>query len=233
MTDADIRVPYAEATAAEVALIKKYAPYTMTGAKRQWILLKAVQFIDRLAIPGDIVECGVWRGGNMMMVKDARRESPLQRRVWLYDTFSGMSEPTILDVSFKGKDARSQYMKAKREEYTDWCYAPLEDVQCSFASFGLLEADLRFVKGKVEETLTVPEHLPDEIALLRLDTDFYESTMAELKILYPLLAPGGVLIIDDYGTWKGAKTAVDEYFADKLPFLCPVDKDCRLVIKHG
>lgn len=195
--------------------------------------MKAVQFIDRHAIPGDIVECGVWRGGNMMMVKDARRESPINRRVWLYDTFAGMSEPTELDVKFSGSDARSKFTKAKREDYTDWCYASLEDVQNSFASFSLLEEDLRFVKGKVEDTLAVPEQVPDEIALLRLDTDFYESTLAELQILYPRLAPGGVLIVDDYGTWKGAKAAVDEYFADKQPLLCPIDRDCRLVIKHA
>jgi hypothetical protein len=74
--------------------------------------------------------------------------------------------------------------------------------------------------------------LPTSIAILRLDTDWYESTKIELEILYPLLQPGGILIIDDYGYWSGSRKAVDEYFEGKTPFMFQVDSDCRMIVKE-
>jgi hypothetical protein len=87
-----------------------------------------------------------------------------------------------------------------------------------------------FRQGMVEDTLK-NEPLPERIAILRLDTDFYESTKIELELLYPRLAPGGVLIVDDYGLWQGSKKAVDEYFGDKPPLLMPIDYTARYAIK--
>ncbi len=221
---------FPEATAEEAALIEKFRPYTMTGEHRQWTLLKAVDYLDRRSIPGDIVECGVWRGGNMMMVKAARGASPIHRRQFLYDTFAGMTEPTDDDIGADGRQPRLIHRKSQSDGHNEWAYASLEEVTGNFRRFGLLDDDVILTKGPVEETLRRPD-LPDEIALLRLDTDWYESTKVELEILYPRLAPGGVLIIDDFGTWLGARKAVEEYFEQQGPFLFAVDRGCRMAIK--
>ena len=90
---------------------------------------------------------------------------------------------------------------------------------------------IRLIKGPVEKTLLNNENLPDKISLLRLDTDFYESTKIELEILYPKVIKGGFLIIDDYGHWKGSRKAVDEYFKNSLPFIHFIDESCRLIVK--
>ena len=104
--------------------------------------------------------------------------------------------------------------------------------EIEFASHGLLGPDVRFIVGKVEDTLTVPANLPDKIASLRLDTDWHASTKIELAVLYPRLAAGGVLILDDYGFWTGARAAVDEYFANRPMLFVPIDKSCRVGIKR-
>jgi hypothetical protein len=98
-------------------------------------------------------------------------------------------------------------------------------------STGYPQNRVRFIKGRVEET--VPGEAPEQIALLRLDTDWYESTQHELEYLFPRLAPGGVLILDDYGHWAGARKAVDDYIAlHKLPLLlCRIDMSGRIAIK--
>lgn len=221
---------FPEATAEEATLIEKFRPYTMTGEHRQWTLLKAVDYLDRRAIPGDIVECGVWRGGNMMMVKAARGASPIHRRQFLYDTFAGMTEPTDDDIGADGRRPQLIYRKSQSDGHNEWAYASLDEVKENFRRFDLLDDDVILTKGPVEETLQRP-NLPDEIALLRLDTDWYESTKVELEVLYPRLAPGGILIIDDFGTWLGARKAVEEYFERQGPFLFVVDRACRMAVK--
>lgn len=167
----------------------------------------ALRLVDREKIPGDIVECGVWAGGNIIL---ARKLSP-HRVCWLYDTFAGMSEPEDIDVTTSGKKASDSY-NSKMQAGRKWAGVSVEQVRQNFEACGVLDdSRLRFVEGKVEDTLLVPKNLPDKIALLRLDTDWHASTKAELEILYPRLSPGGVLIVDDYGHWQGARKAVDDY----------------------
>ncbi len=222
---------YPESTSNEAALVAKCAPYTMTDEHRRWTLLKAVEYIDRNKIPGDIVECGVWRGGNVIMVKEYRSKSPIRRRLFLYDTFAGFTEPTEADVGTDGRVALPIYKARKKEDHNEWAYASLEEVKENFRRFNLLDDDVVFKKGVVEETLK-GDDLPQKIALLRLDTDWYESTKIELEVLYPRLATGGVLVLDDYGSWLGSKKAVDEYFANRpAPLLVPVNRVCRMAIK--
>jgi O-methyltransferase len=219
----DLKPPFPESTSAETALVEKFRDYTRTGRQRQWTLLKALEYVDANAIEGDIVECGVWRGGNMLMLKDAAAK--LKRKFWLYDTFEGMPPATDHDVDIYGSTGEQ-----KREADPKWCYASLEEVQSNFSKFGLMDSDLIFRQGFVESTLR-EDPLPEKIAVLRLDTDFYESTKMELEVLYPKLVVGGVLIIDDYGQWKGSKLATDEYFAGKAPFFVPVDHTARYAVK--
>jgi hypothetical protein len=185
-------------------------PFTMTSVERIVCLINAVSYIADNKIAGDIAECGVWRGGSMMTVAltlMARRDT--KRKLYLYDTFEGMSAPTEFDKSLDGVSAQSQMSEADGK----WCYASIEDVRQNILSTGYPEENIFLVKGKVEDT--IPNTLPDCLSLLRLDTDWYESTKHELNHLFPLLAPEGVLVIDDYGHWQGARRAVDEYFAEQ------------------
>ena len=141
------------------------------------------------------------------------------RRLWLYDTFAGMTEPGADDVSpWDGANATRLWKKNQTQDVNKWCYAPIEEVRENLASTGFAPERINFVKGDVIETLRTS--VPDKIAVLRLDTDWYESTRAELEVLFPRLATGGVILIDDYGAWKGCKKAVDEYLsAHNIPLL--------------
>jgi O-methyltransferase len=231
VTDITMRLPFPEATCDEQRIVDACAPYTMTSLERQWALLKAVQYIDRHAIPGDIVECGVWRGGSIMLAKMARADHGLARRYVLFDTFKGMTPPTNHDVSYKGERAAVPFAADEREDHNTWCYASLQEVERNLSSVGFAPGEVVLRQGPVEETLRDRGMLPDRIALLRLDTDWYESTRIELEVLYPRLVSGGVLIVDDYGHWEGSRRAVDEYFRSKVPLLVAVDYAGRVAIK--
>jgi hypothetical protein len=194
------------------------APFSLASIERLYAVYQAVRHILDREVPGDVVECGVWRGGSCMcaaMTLAARGAT--DRRLYLYDTFAGMTEPTVEDVSFTGEPARPTWERAQRADHNRWCYGSLDDVKANLARTSFPADRVVYVQGPIEET--VPLTMPDSIALLRLDTDWYSSTRHELEHLYPRLAPYGVLIVDDYGFWKGARKAVDEYFAEHTPIL--------------
>jgi len=175
---------------------------------------QAAKWVTQHHIPGDVVECGVFKGGSMLMLAKTIQaaEPKTARRFWLYDTFEGMSAPGERDVSVLGS-AHGSYQSALRKDGTsNWCRAELDSVQGLFAA-NAKGLDTVFVKGKVEDTLVNRDNVPDRISVLRLDTDFYESTKIELEVLYPLVSDGGVIIVDDYSFWHGARQAVDEYFS--------------------
>jgi hypothetical protein len=222
----------ADLSPADRETIAKVAPCTMTGIERRAALLNAVDHIVRYRIPGDIVECGVWRGGSMMLVAlTLLARGDTSRDLWLYDPFEGMSEPGEDDRSLSGESASAQLARSARDEPV-LARASLEDVRSNLASTGYPQDRIRFVQGKVEDT--IPMTVPAQISLLRLDTDWYESTRHELTHLYPRLVRHGVLIIDDYGHWRGARKAVDEYFAGRTEpvFLHRVDYTARLVVRQ-
>lgn len=213
------------------AIVARVAPYTMTSLERRASLLGAIDHVVRHRIPGDIVECGVWRGGSMMAIALAlMARGDTSRELYLFDTFEGMSEPTEHDRDPSGASAAERLATSAKDSPL-WAAASLEDVQANLWSTGYPREKLHFVRGKVEDT--IPGTLPERIALLRLDTDWYESTRHELQHLYPKLQRHGVLIIDDYGHWQGARRAVDEYFAASAEpvFLHRVDYTARLVVK--
>ena len=192
-------------------VIRKVRPYTMTSPERLYALIQAVRYVSGASIPGDIVECGVWRGGSMMAAALTLTEcNDSSRQLFLFDTFEGMSPPTEHDVAIDGQSATKLLdSHEKTESDAVWAYATLERVRDAMSSTGYSPDKVHFVQGKVEDT--IPGQAPQRIALLRLDTDWYESTRHELEHLFPRLVRGGVLIIDDYGHWKGARKAVDEY----------------------
>lgn len=195
----------------EKDILRACAPYTMTSGERLLGLVRAVQYLARHGIPGSVVECGVWKGGSSMASALALQAyEGAHRQLHLFDTFTGMTAPTDADVAFDGSPAEPVYRESLTPDGgSTWCQAALDEVRRNMLSTGYPEANIRLVPGPVESTL--PAHAPETIALLRLDTDWYESTRHELEHLYPRLVPGGVLIIDDYGHWEGARRAVDEY----------------------
>lgn len=208
--------------------------FTMTTPERVAALCAAVNHLVRNNIQGDFVECGVWKGGSTMAAIDTLlKAQDKSREIYLYDTFEGMSEPTEHDKTFTGLTADEMLGPGNKQvAASNWCYSAMEEVEKNINSLNYPASQIHYIKGKVEDT--IPQTVPQKIALLRLDTDWYESTSHELKHLYPLLVPGGIIIIDDYGHWKGARKAVDEYItSQKLSlFLHRIDYSGRMAIKH-
>ena len=211
----------------DIALHKRVAPFTMTSPERIVAVAEACRYIARRKIPGDVVECGVWRGGSSMAAALTLLESGDVRDLYLFDTFAGMTEPTPEDRVHSGESAASVLDRSERYR----CVADEADVAANMATTSYPADRVHLIKGDV--AATIPASAPVTIAVLRLDTDFYESTRHELTHLYPRLSSGGVLIIDDYGHWQGARQAVDEFFGSlpQAPLLARIDYTGRLAIK--
>ena len=192
-------------------------------------MIKSLHYINQNKLEGDIVECGIWRGGNLFLAKKIQDlyYKNIKRTFYGYDTFEGMPEPSVYDGEKVVQIYKNFLKKGER-----WTEASLDDVENSIKKLFLSLDDFNLVKGKVEDTLINKKNLPSKISLLRLDTDFYESTKVELEILYPLLVQKGVLIIDDYGDFIGCRKAVDDYFFNKNVLMISIDKSCRIIIKN-
>ena len=217
-----------------VRIIHAVNEFTMTSPERIAVLVQAVRFVVENCIEGAIVECGVWRGGSTMAAALTLKElGDETREIYLYDTFAGMSAPTDADVDISGASAQRKFGDRKTsDESSTWCLSTLDETRENVFSTDYPGNRFHFVEGKVEDT--IPAHIPSgPIALLRLDTDWYESTKHELVHLFPLLAENGPLIVDDYGHWQGQKRAVDEYFSENnlRIFLSRIDYTGRIGIK--
>ncbi len=218
----------------ERAIFKRVRPFTLTSEERVSALVRAVRYVVAAGIPGDFVECGVWRCGSMMAVALTLLQSGVRdRSLHLFDTYGGMTEPAEVDVDAQGAAAAPRFLAERTgPDASTWCYAPEEEARTNMLSTGYPADRLRFVKGRVEDT--IPGCAPERIALLRLDTDWYGSTLHELRHLYPRLAVGGVLLLDDYGYWRGCQKATDEYLATLAspPLLCRIDLAGVIAVKR-
>jgi O-methyltransferase len=217
-----------------VRIWQSVRPYTMTSRERVFALLDAVAYLVHSGISGDLVECGVWRGGSMMAAAgQLLRLKAADRTLHLFDTFEGMPPPTEHDVDSQGTAATRLFGANGRDPAQGelpWLAASVEQVREAMTLTGYPPERVRLIKGRTEDTL--PAAAPESIALLRLDTDWYESTRHELRHLYPRIVRGGVLLIDDYGYWQGSRKAVDEYLRehDVRILLCRVDDCGRIAV---
>jgi hypothetical protein len=232
-------VPKARYEAWEQQIVDRALQDSLTGRERVIALIDAVRYVVDRGIEGDFTECGVWRGGSIIaMILTLQHIGADDRDIWLYDTFEGMTEPTEADTSAIHPPALETWREAEASggpaypEFFDPDLFNEQLVRQNVLTTGYPEERLHFVRGPVEQT--VPAQMPERIALLRLDTDWYESTRHELEHMYPRLTDGGVLIIDDYGHWEGARRAVDEYFGAHAPhvLLNRIDYTGRIAIKH-
>ena len=214
-------------------IYEKTKQFTMTSIERMYSMYKATEYIINNNIPGDIVECGVWKGGSMMVsALTLLKMNNSNRTLYLYDTYEGMNKPTEKDIRIHdNKPALNIWEKSQEKDFNTWDFAPLTEVKTNLYSIKYPKDNIKFIRGKVEDT--IPNIIPDEISLLRLDTDLYESTYHELIHLYPRLSLNGVLIIDDYGYWKGQKEATDKYFKENniKILLNRIDSQGRIGIK--
>jgi O-methyltransferase len=214
----------------ERSILTRVKPITMTSTGRLSGIAISMRYLRANQIEGDVVECGVWAGGSIAAAALLGVGDFPQRRFWLFDTFEGMTRPSVHDP----KEAKEGYLKTKHpsDEGSNWCEVNETQVRNNLISVGVDISTCIFVAGDVAKTL-MNRNLPEKIALLRLDTDWYESTLIELEILFPRLVPNGILIIDDYGHWDGARKAVDEYFEKQRikPLLIPLDYTGRICIK--
>ena len=203
----------------DLEIIQECNPFTLTSVPRIQALLDAVSYCVQRGVSGAFAECGVWRGGSVLaMILKLRDLGAVDRDIDLYDTFEGMTEPSERDTSRYSPPALRTWEEdagSGKRAWTHWFSPEVfnEDiVRDLLLSTGYPESRIHLVKGPVEQTL--PSQAPAELSLLRLDTDWYDSTRHELVHLYPRLSIGGVLIIDDYGHWEGCRQAVDEYFSE-------------------
>jgi hypothetical protein len=229
---------FPDASPEDRVIVERATPFTMTGPDRLHALVDAVRYCVAAGIPGDFAECGVWRGGSVLaMILTLQSAGIDDRDIHLFDTFEGMTEPTEQDVSAHDRPALETWQEAQASGTRAWdavfgesAYG--EDmVRQTLLETGYPADRLHLVRGPVEETL--PDAAPERIALARLDTDWYESTHHEMLHLYPRIESGGVLIIDDYGHWQGARRAVDEYLEEMgvALLLNRVDYAARIALK--
>lgn len=204
---ADMETPFHE-------LYHETRRHSMVGVDGMYALYKAVEYVAANRIEGAVVECGVWRGGSMMLAAlTLQAMGDVGRDLYLYDTFAGMSAPSVRDRDIAtGRSVLDKWLRSEKGSVNTWCYSPLEEVAQNLATTGYPADRIQFVKGKVEDT--IPATIPGQIAVLRLDTDWYESTYHELRFLFPRLVVGGVLIVDDYTQWTGAREATTQYLRE-------------------
>ncbi len=182
-------------------LYRKVRPYTMLGVTRLRGLYNAVRYVVDRKIAGDLVECGAARGGSAALMGLTLQRLGDSRKLWVFDTFEGLPAPTNADPDLE-----------IAEKYTGSCLGDLSEVSKFFLQLGILSQS-QLIKGLFQDSLPISEI--EKIAVLHIDCDWYDSTMMCLNHLYDRVSPGGVIQIDDYGHWAGARKAVDEFLRER------------------
>ena len=192
--------------------------------------VEALKHVERNGVEGALLECGVKAGRQeVRWIKHILNCGFEMRSIYLVDTFAGMTEPSEHDWVDSSNErrcltpehTRKRFLSQQRDGFNEWCYCNLESVKMRLEGLGYDNSKLHYVVGDVRNMLHEAD-LPEQIAILRLDTDFYDSTLVELEILFPRLSVGGVLIVDDYYLWRGQQKAVDEYLGKGVMSKCAI-----------
>jgi hypothetical protein len=214
MTQQSLIAAFSDLDPAFLPLLDFVKPYTMTSLERLYDLYKSVEFLVKAKVPGDMLECGVWRGGSMMLVaKTLLALGETSRALYLLDTYEGHPKPDAEeDVDLWGNRAVHEWVKHRHtDETSGWANVSVDEVRRNLESTGYPMDKVVLIKGMVEKTAAIVPAAA--LAMVRLDTDWYESAKVGLETYWPRLSPRGVLVVDDYGHYKGQRKAVDEYFA--------------------
>ena len=234
-TDGKHGLNISEANAFDLETIQLASRFSMQSSERMWALINSTKYVVNNNIPGHFVECGVYKGGSALIIaRTLKSMNVTDRHIYLYDTYEGMTQPRDVDRK-QGTETLASEMLAmtpKGNGENVWAYSSLEAVSDFVAHLDYPNDYFHLIKGDVMQTLE--DKLPDNISLLRLDTDWYESTKKELQKLYPLVTCGGVVIIDDYGHWSGSKLAVNQFLEESSlnPLMNYIDYAGRLWIKN-
>ena len=207
--------------------------FTMLSRERLFDFHLAVQYVQKSSIPGDIVEVGCWGGGALAVALSALRETESSaavpaRMVYGFDTFEGHPEPSPDELDVWGNNQLSRF-KDFQSRGESWCKVDIDQVRKNIESVCGQTRKLELVKGLAE--VTIPQTEISQLAILRIDVDWYEPTLVCLQALYPKLTSGGVVIIDDYGHHSGSRKAVDEFFGEQHPKFTYIDYSCISFVK--
>eukprot|EP00930_Biecheleria_cincta_P050774 TRINITY_DN3594_c0_g1_i1.p1 TRINITY_DN3594_c0_g1~~TRINITY_DN3594_c0_g1_i1.p1 ORF type:complete len:299 (-),score=39.98 TRINITY_DN3594_c0_g1_i1:245-1141(-) len=197
--------------------------WTLVPKERMRFVYDYIGLLNNKGIKGDIVECGVWKGGMTMAMIFANMQHNLERKFFLLDTFEGLPKPDSAEDGPEEKHiwaevhaGNTEIQPDRRAEQGKWNYGPEDVVRNNMLYTQYPKDNIHFIRGKVEDTLRNSTHvLPDRIAVLRLDTDWYSSTLVELEVLYDRLVPGGLLFVDDYCAWAGSRKATEFFFTHR------------------
>jgi O-methyltransferase len=202
---------------------------TMVSREHLHFLSTVIDELHAKDISGSIVECGVWKGGCVMWMMLCQKKYSMLRDFYLYDTFDGMTFP---DSNKDAPQAVELYTKISNGEYSreydkwhaskKWAYAPIDYVKTNISKTEYDESKIHYVAGDVCSTLDTT--VPESISILRLDTDWYNSTKKELDILFPRVNKHGYVIVDDYYAWKGSHVATNEFLKDHTKEVTIIDK---------
>src|SRR5271165_964761 len=230
----DNRHRYKDFTTDEYNIVKAVACRSLSSPEAVVSLIRSIRYILANNIPGDFVECGVYCGGSIEVMIRTLQLFNCERQIYGYDTFDGMPQPGKLDYEYGtgyAMDTWNTLRDGDKTEGSNWVKCGIEEVARYISNLGYPKCNTYLIKGMVEDT--IPKCAPKEIALARFDTDFYQSTQHEFNHLYPLIASGGVLIIDDYGAFQGSFMATEEYIHNhKLrAYLHRVDEHVRMLVK--
>jgi len=211
-------------------ILKKSENYINASLPNRWGIIQSLQHVKRNKIKGDIVETGVFHGGGIIFLNDILKYLKLKKTIWGYDTFEGIPNINLKKDRILGSK-KIKHVK-KRDNMDKNMYPTLDTVKNNLKKNNV-KNQINLIKGDTKKTLKINKHLPKKISFLRLDTDFYESTLNELKTFYPKISKNGILMIDDYGHHVGCRKAVDEYFKNKKIWLHRIDYTARLIIKKN
>ena len=222
-----------EASDDEKKDIDKACEFALCSKASLWSMIQSLKYLSNNSIKGDVVECGVFRGGSLALIAKYSKSYSLNSKIYGFDTFEKGFENPILtekDVTIKKKQIE---ISGHNSDVKSNFFPTLEKVEKNIREFSdNIQKDIFLIKGDVLNTLKDEKNLPQKISFLRLDTDLYTTTKFQLEILFPKLVSGGILHIDDYGMFPGVQNAVDEYFEGKKIWLHRIDFTTRLLIKN-